>query len=92
VDDDEVLVEDRLGFRGLDKPIEFLAPPSPGGVEDRKDRPLTLGGRFGIAKERRGGRRCLGCGRDCAQQRAEDESANGRSVWQHLALCDYHSS
>jgi hypothetical protein len=44
VDHDEIFVEDRLGFGGLDKPIEFLAPSSPGGVEDREDGALTLRG------------------------------------------------
>jgi len=44
VDHDEIFVEDRLGFGGLDKPIEFLAPASPGGVEDHEDGALALRG------------------------------------------------
>jgi len=37
VDRHEVLIYDGLDIGGLDETIEFLAPPSPGGVEDGKD-------------------------------------------------------
>jgi len=58
--DDEVFVEDRPVFRGLDEPIELPAPASPGGVEDHENRSLAGGGlSFRAAQERRGGGRRL---------------------------------
>ncbi len=37
MDRHEILVDDRLDVGGLDKTIEFLAPPSPGRVKNDKD-------------------------------------------------------
>jgi hypothetical protein len=34
MDRHEILLDDGLDFRGLDETIEFVAPASPGGVED----------------------------------------------------------
>jgi len=45
---DEIFLENRLGFGGLDEPIEFPAPASPGGVKDHPDHALA-------------GRRLAGC-------------------------------
>lgn len=45
---DEVLLEDRLDLFGLDKLIESLAPPSPGGIESEKDR-FVLGRGLGFS-------------------------------------------
>jgi hypothetical protein len=40
VGSDEILIENRLDFGGLDKPIEFLAPASPGSMKDNKYGPV----------------------------------------------------
>jgi hypothetical protein len=54
--------EDGLDGGSLDKPIEALAPPSPGGAENQKDVSVLCGGlRFGAIEHllgrRRAGRR-----------------------------------
>jgi hypothetical protein len=55
---DEVAVEDRLDVSGPDKPIEFLAPASPGGVKDDEDG-AVIRGSLGVRENGIGRRRRL---------------------------------
>jgi hypothetical protein len=59
MDRDKVLLKDRLVFGRLDKPIEFLAPPSPGGVKDGEDGAMISCGQSRSFVQDRGGRGCL---------------------------------
>jgi len=62
--DHEMPGEDGLDCGSLDKPIEALAPPSPGGAENQKDVLVLRGGlRFGALEH------LLGGGRACCCQR-----------------------
>jgi len=63
--DHKVPGEDGLDGGSLDKPIEALAPPSPGGAENQKDVLVLRGGlRFGAVEHLLGGRRAC-----CRQHR-----------------------
>ncbi len=67
--DHEVPGEDGLDVGSLDKPIEALAPPSPGGAENQKDALVLRGGlRFGAVEHLLGGRRAC-----CRQPRDSNE-------------------
>ena len=60
--DHEMPGEDGLDCGSLDKPIEALAPPSPGGAENQKDIAVLRGGlRFGALEHLLGGRRACCC-------------------------------
>lgn len=75
VDRHEVLLDNRLDFRGLDEPIELLAPSSPGCVKDREDGTVTLSClAFRFIEDGRGGGRLL---RD-RNRRAEQDSDQDR--------------
>jgi len=62
--DHKVPGEDGLDGGSLDKPIEALAPPSPGGAENQKNVSVLRGGlRFGDIEHLLGGRRACCCQR-----------------------------
>jgi hypothetical protein len=55
---DEIPRQDRFDFGSLDKPIEALAPPSPGSFEEQKDLLVLSGGlRLGFGQYALGGGR-----------------------------------
>jgi hypothetical protein len=55
MDHDEIFVDHRLHFRGPDETIEFMTPPSPGGVEDHPDGAVVGGSlSLGFVQERIG--------------------------------------
>lgn len=67
--DHKVPREDGLDCGSLDKPIEALAPPSPGGAENQKDVLVLRGGlRFGAVEHLLGGRRSCCCHSRSSQQ------------------------
>jgi hypothetical protein len=86
VDRHEVFLDNRLDLRGLDEPIEFLAPPSPGGVKDGEDGALTPGGlTLGLVQDSRGGRRLL-----CASQ-GRTEAGTGQDHDQATERAHFNS-
>lgn len=86
VDRHEVFLDNRLDLRGLDEPIEFLAPPSPGGVKDSEDGALTPGGlTLGLVQDSRGGRRLL-----CASQ-GRTEAGTGQDHDQATERAHFNS-
>jgi len=62
--DHKVPGKEGLDGGSLDKPIEALAPPAPGGAENQKDVLVLRGGlRFGAVEHLLGGRRACCCQR-----------------------------
>jgi hypothetical protein len=81
VDRNEVLLDNRLDFRGLDEPIELLTPPSPGRVKDGEDGTVTLGClAFGLIEDGRCGGRLLRARERCAEQDG-DRDHDRASKW-----------
>lgn len=72
---DEIFVEDWLDVLGLDKPIEFLAPASPGSVKDDEDG-AVVGGGLGVGEDGTGRWRRLG------RRKRDREDRGAEHPWQ----------
>jgi len=82
----EILVYDRFDFGGLDETIEFLAPPSPGGVKNHEDGALS--GRSlspGPVEKRIGGRLGLRVRQGNAEQKGGDNAAKNPPMALHAS-------
>ena len=73
---EEILVEDRLDVLGLDKPIEFFAPASPGGVKDDEDG-SAMRGSLGIGENGIGRRRGLRVESGGERKRGDNRAGQG---------------
>jgi len=90
--DRKVPGKDRLDCGSLDKPIEALAPPSPGGAENQKDISVLRGGlRFGAVEHLLGGRRACCCQRRHSNEQGQycrpKDGFHGGILWLSGAMC-----
>ena len=87
VGDDEVFVEDRLDFGGLDETIEFLAPASPGGVKDHEDGAVVgLRFGFGVGQDGIGGLQRLRVERCGEHETGDGPLRGGAELHAHKAI------